>query len=799
MKIGGYCLLFTLLLLTGVRAQNKAAYDLHPDEIAIQQETSAQQEETQQNVFRKTAAGPLERTALYNAISSATLLRGGYFTFGTTGGASAERHDDNCQITFGHPYALTSFAMLYWDGTWYRADQFFNESERELSGFRDTILLVMERPGLLRFELSIEQNPVTGALRLALLLRNLDAAPHEAALALQMDPALGRWGDAALFTDNTVILHDTTFTAAAMPTSLLLQERAHRVHGGLRAQINFPGAAPEMLRVENWQPALGTVFDPREPRPRQLFDIVLHPSWSVQTLDPAGECAAVLALELPQPDFATMTFMRWDMPTALTIDKGVLFPRDFPVMVETYNNGPNALSNTGLQIPVDGTVHGTKAAWTLNAAAFDYGYNSLSFHSEELYEEAVVPVTMYCVSGGETLDSLVRYVYIPAVPISDTGLAMQIDTVDTGGLPEVAVFFSVMDEATQVPVTAMRAEHVRLFENGERIRDFTLGKEGRSEVNAVDIVFVLDVTGSMSDEIASVRDNIQSFADDLTGMGISYRLGMVTFGDEIRKTYAFTSDAQQFRQSVGQQSASGGDDRAENSLDALFAAAQFEFRPAAHRLIIWITDADYHESDNVTQRTVPEVLAALLGNAIRVHAIGSKFDKSDYDRIIGPTGGMYFDINGNFKDILEEISRFDVSTTYALRYTTPHPSASSRLVELEVHYAGKGGTGSWMIQAPPGLTAQAEVLCYPNPFNPAVNIHVRNAAEGRGWLSVVDASGREVQRFTVEGGRSDYQFVWDADQRAGYVPASGVYFIHLQLAQPGGTLLRKTTSVVYSK
>jgi hypothetical protein len=128
MKFGGFCLLLVLLLSSGVRSQNKAAYDLQFDTV------TGQQQEQQEQAFRKITVGGLERTALYNRVSSATLLRGGYFTFGTTAGASAERHDDNCQITFGHPYALTSFPLLYWDGAWYRPDQFFKESEQQLSG-----------------------------------------------------------------------------------------------------------------------------------------------------------------------------------------------------------------------------------------------------------------------------------------------------------------------------------------------------------------------------------------------------------------------------------------------------------------------------------------------------------------------------------------------------------------------------------------------------------------------------------------------------------------------------------------
>jgi len=40
-----------------------------------------------------------------NSPLSFTLLDGGYFTIGTNKGLSDNSLDDNCEITFGHPYA----------------------------------------------------------------------------------------------------------------------------------------------------------------------------------------------------------------------------------------------------------------------------------------------------------------------------------------------------------------------------------------------------------------------------------------------------------------------------------------------------------------------------------------------------------------------------------------------------------------------------------------------------------------------------------------------------------------------
>ncbi len=69
---------------------------------------------------------------------------------------------------------------------------------------------------------------------------------------------------------------------------------------------------------------------------------------------------------------------------------------------------------------------------------------------------------------------------------------------------------------------------------------------------------MLDVTGSMSQEISGVRDNIVEFTDSLSYQGIDFRLAMVTFLDEIENIYDFTSNVQLFQQYVNDQYALGG-------------------------------------------------------------------------------------------------------------------------------------------------------------------------------------------------------------------------------------------------
>ena len=60
----------------------------------------------------------LTRTGIEDGVLSATLLSGGYFTLGTTGGVSETIFDDHCALSYGHTYAMTSFPVIAIDGIW---------------------------------------------------------------------------------------------------------------------------------------------------------------------------------------------------------------------------------------------------------------------------------------------------------------------------------------------------------------------------------------------------------------------------------------------------------------------------------------------------------------------------------------------------------------------------------------------------------------------------------------------------------------------------------------------------------
>ena len=92
----------------------------------------------------------------------------------------------------------------------------------------------------------------------------------------------------------------------------------------------------------------------------------------------------------------------------------------------------------------------------------------------------------------------------------------------------------------------------------------------------IDVAFVLDTTGSMSEEIAGVKATIGKVASQLRRSDLRVRIGMVAFkdrGDEyVTRTYPMTTDIDAFARQVADVEASGGGDMPESVNEGLHVA-----------------------------------------------------------------------------------------------------------------------------------------------------------------------------------------------------------------------------------
>jgi Mg-chelatase subunit ChlD len=118
----------------------------------------------------------------------------------------------------------------------------------------------------------------------------------------------------------------------------------------------------------------------------------------------------------------------------------------------------------------------------------------------------------------------------------------------------------------------------------------------------LDLLFLLDTTGSMGDELTRIQTTIDSIAGRIDAFvpRPSIRYGLVAYKDEgdeyVTRTTPFTSDLAAFRTELGALSAFGGGDTPEALDEGLYEAvvrAEWSEQPAV-RLVFLVGDAGPH-------------------------------------------------------------------------------------------------------------------------------------------------------------------------------------------------------------
>ena len=154
-----------------------------------------------------------------------------------------------------------------------------------------------------------------------------------------------------------------------------------------------------------------------------------------------------------------------------------------------------------------------------------------------------------------------------------------------------------------VSVSRDGAEFEKAFSAEDEEWRITLMDEyPRPAVLPLDVLFLLDATGSMADEIHQIKATLLSIADQVTSLHNSadLRFGMVAYRDRdddyITRVYDFEDDISRFSQAVAEVEADGGGDTPESLNEALHVALN---RPDwrgddAIKLVFLVADAPPH-------------------------------------------------------------------------------------------------------------------------------------------------------------------------------------------------------------
>ena len=264
------------------------------------------------------------------------------------------------------------------------------------------------------------------------------------------------------------------------------------------------------------------------------------------------------------------------------------------------------------------------------------------------------------------------------------------------------IYLSVAVERNGQGISTLTKSNFQVTENGVLQTDYfdVIPPQAGGGVRLVDIVFLMDNSGSMSGEQNAVRDNVIEFVNDLAASDVDYALGLCRFGafqdggsPIIEDNGTLTTDPEYFKNTLWNRNVVNGGH--EPGWDALYEAANgFAFRPGSQKVFILITDECVtHPGDtNYGDYSYDDALNALNDRSITAFAlIDLAYTNSieDYGTIAEATNGQYFDIYSPFDDILDFISS-QVANTYRITYRSSNPAfdGTERHVVVTVIYQG---------------------------------------------------------------------------------------------------------------
>ena len=209
---------------------------------------------------------------------------------------------------------------------------------------------------------------------------------------------------------------------------------------------------------------------------------------------------------------------------------------------------------------------------------------------------------------------------------------------------QVLRFTSIGNSSGNVRTTAPSSNYPKMMSDLARHQLLTLSG------SKVDIVFVIDKTGSMIDNVRGVRAYIDHFFDLYDREGYDIAVGLVTFADLENhkiKWHGVTDDRRKFKKWLHKIDFEGGGDLTESGLDALMKAIyKIKYRKLTQRVFVMVSDGVFHDADynGRSDYSQDQVIESLQEYNIRVDVIG--VDYLPIKQIANATGGSWQIIPG---------------------------------------------------------------------------------------------------------------------------------------------------------
>ena len=231
----------------------------------------------------------------------------------------------------------------------------------------------------------------------------------------------------------------------------------------------------------------------------------------------------------------------------------------------------------------------------------------------------------------------------------------------------------------------------------QMMTELAYGVTETATTDKIDVVFVIDKTGSMEDNVRGIRAYVDVFFEHFSRSGHDSAFGVVTFADtrnDKPDVRGVTTKTRKFKEWLFQIDFQGGGDLAESGLDALMAAVELvDYRKGAQRFFVLASDGAFHDADydGRSAYSQDEVIETLQRYGIRADVIG--LDYLPVKQIAWATGGTWQPIPG--RGYLEYIPPTLTEKMLSEFGTLGYSDSLSQADELVV-YVNRNPRPSWL-------------------------------------------------------------------------------------------------------
>lgn len=311
-----------------------------------------------------------------------------------------------------------------------------------------------------------------------------------------------------------------------------------------------------------------------------------------------------------------------------------------------------------------------------------------------------------------------------------------------------------------------------------------------------DIVFVIDTTGSMGDEINNVVENLNKFTSVLESGDINYRIAVIDYKDSSYPEetsvlltnesgdYWFKS-AGEVSEILGKMVADGGGDGPETVVDAmgLMLSGAISFREDASTFAMLLTDADYKEYNEYGYESIDALIDDLIKVGVCTSVIAPTTYKETYNSLYTKTDGIFCDIYGNFAEELAKLAEYmkSVVKPVEIKLTTAEEKSSYYKLSAEIKSTdSKQSVNNLVITLtlPEALATFDEKVVKVSSLKPGETIEkswtvkVPNIKENATYTWKVNAESDDFavgvvcvaqDTFSVAGSAVKYNWIWGKD------------------------------------